>query len=227
MGAGASALVTIPFVVVALLMAAMLAAALVVAGAWGVRARIAFALWTLVPLALAGTGVLGRWDRLPPPFAVVTALVTIATVVTALRVGPRLVTAVPLWVLVLTQGFRLPLELVMHQAAVEDVMPGQMTWTGWNYDILTGITAIVLGLWLRSGRPPRAIVQAWNALGFLLLLNVVSVAVVSLPPFARFGPDAVNTWVATSPFIWLPSLLVQAALAGHLLVWRSLRQERA
>lgn len=227
MGAGASALVTIPFVAIALVVAAMLAAALVVAGAWGVRARIAFGLWTLVPLALAAAGILGRWDLVPPPFAVVNVLVTVTTVVTALRVGPRLVAAIPLWVLVITQGFRLPLELVMHQAAVEGVMPGQMTWTGWNYDIVTGIAAIALGIWLRNGHPPRAVVHAWNALGFLLLVNVVTVAVVSLPPFARFGPDAVNTWVAASPFIWLPSLLVQAALAGHLLVWRSLRRGSA
>lgn len=217
---------TIAFVAVALFVAAMLAGALVVGGAWGARARLAFFLWTLVPIVLAATGTLGRWDLRPPPFAVVTALVTITTVLTARRVGPRIVAAVPLWALVLSQGFRLPLELVMHQAAVEGVMPGQMTWTGWNFDIVTGISAIVLGLWLRNGTPPRVVVRAWNVLGFLLLLNVVTVAIVSLPPFARFGPDAVNTWVAESPYVWLPCLLVQAALAGHLLVWQALRRER-
>ena len=34
-------------------------------------------------------------------------------------------------------------------------------------------------------------------------------------------------WVAHFPFVWLPSVLVAAALAGHVLVFRRLRMEAA
>ena len=32
-----------------------------------------------------------------------------------------------------------------------------------------------------------------------------------------------NTWVADAPYVWLPGVLVQAALWGHLVIWRKLR----
>ena len=80
-------------------------------------------------------------------------------------------------------GFRFPLELLMHRAYVEGLMPVQMSYSGQNYDIVSGITAGALALWLGRGRAPRGVVATWNVLGFLLLVNIVTVAVVSTPRF--------------------------------------------
>jgi len=33
-----------------------------------------------------------------------------------------------------------------------------------------------------------------------------------------------NTWVAFFPYVWLPSILVTAALLGHIVVFRKLRK---
>jgi hypothetical protein len=66
------------------------------------------------------------------------------------------------------------------------------------------------------------VIVAWNLLGTLLLVNIVSIAVASLPTFAAFGPDRLNTWVADPPYVWLPGVLVPAALFGHILTWRKL-----
>ena len=54
----------------------------------------------------------------------------------------------------------------MHRAYVEGVMPVQMSYYGQNYDIVTGITAGVLGLWLAFARAPRWVVMLWNVVGF-------------------------------------------------------------
>jgi len=58
----------------------------------------------------------------------------------------RLARGTPLAVLVIVQSFRLPLELAMHRAFVEGLMPVQMSYSGLNFDIVTGTTALVLGL---------------------------------------------------------------------------------
>jgi hypothetical protein len=142
-------------------------------------------------------------------------------------VGTRLVRGLPLWVLVGFQVFRFPLELLMHEAHVEGVMPVQMSYSGQNYDIVTGISAALLGWWLARGGVPRWIVTAWNVIGFALLLNVVTVAILSTPIFRWFGDDQVNTFVTYPPFVWLPAVLVTAALTGHILVWRKLAFERS
>jgi hypothetical protein len=36
-----------------------------------------------------------------------------------------------------------------------------------------------------------------------------------------------NTFVADPPFVWLPAVLVTAALMGHILVWRKLTAARS
>jgi hypothetical protein len=59
--------------------------------------------------------------------------------------------------------------------------------------------------------------------GLALLINVVTIAIVSTPRFAYFGADRLNVWVTYPPFVWLPAVMVVAALAGHLLILRALR----
>jgi hypothetical protein len=179
--------------------------------------------WLLLTTLAAASGVLRRFDVFPPPFAGVPLAVTaLGLAVACSPLGTRLVRGLPLWVLVGSQAFRFPLELLMHEAHVAGVMPVQMSYSGQNYDIVTGLSAGVLGWWLARGRVPGWVVLAWNVLGFGLLLNVVTVAIVSTPIFGWFGPDRLVTFVTYPPFVWLPTVLVPAALIGHILVWRKL-----
>ena len=55
-----------------------------------------------------------------------------------------------------------------------------------------------------------------------LLVNIIVVAVLSTPAFAYFGADRLNTFVTDVPFVWLPAVMVAAALAGHLIIARAL-----
>jgi hypothetical protein len=181
--------------------------------------------WLLITAILAATGVLRRFDATPPPFAgLVLAVVIIGVAVPLSSLGTLLVRGLPLWFLVGFQVFRFPLELLMHRAYLEGVMPVQMSYSGRNYDIVTGITAGVLGLWLARRPLRRWVVMSWNILGFVLLANIVTIAIVSTPVFGWFGPERLNTFVTYPPFVWLPAILVTAALMGHILVWRWLSE---
>ena len=111
----------------------------------------------------------------------------------------------------------------MHRAYAEGIMPVQMSYSGRNFDIVTGVTAIALAWALARGPVPRWIIAGWNVLGTVLLLNILVIAVASMPMFHRFGPDRLNVWVADPPFVWLPTVLVFTAIAGHLLIFRKLR----
>jgi len=181
------------------------------------------AAWMGVSWRLAATGVLQRWDRVPPPFALLlVAMVALAIVITVSPVGTGIARTIPLWMLVGVQAFRLPLELAMHAMAERGIMPPQMTYTGRNFDIVTGATAIVVAGMLLAGRAGRGLVLAWNVVGLALLLNVVIIAVASTPFFRLFGDNKLNVFVTYTPFVWLPAVMVLAALAGHLLIFRAL-----
>jgi hypothetical protein len=182
--------------------------------------------WVALVMGLAATGVLRRWDLRPPPMMfMLLAILAIGVAIARSNVGERLSRGVPLAGLVGLQSFRLPLEMLMHEAYTDGLMPVQMSYSGLNFDIVTGATAAGLAVWLRLGRPPRVVVTAWNILGLVLLANIVGVAVLSMPLFAVFGstPDRLNTFVTSPPYVLLPAVMVLAAWAGHLVIFQALR----
>jgi len=179
----------------------------------------------VIPGVLASLGMLDRYNPLPAPALLMVMALTICTLtITVSSAGRRLIAAVGLPALVGFQAFRIPVEWLLHRLYQEGTVPVQMTYAGRNFDIVTGLTAVVLGLWLvRAGRS-RGVVLAWNVLGLALLANIVTIAILSTPvPFRRFLDGPPNLLPSLWPYVWLPSFLVQLALAGHVLVFRQLR----
>lgn len=187
----------------------------------GILAALVIALLLTAEWVLAADGVFHRWDAVPPPLMpVLLGVAALGVAIVWSPLGRRLIERTPLWALVGFQGFRLPLELVMHQAAVDGIMPVQMSFSGWNFDIVTGLSAAIVAAVLAADRAPSWLVVAWNALGSCLLLAIIVISAASTPTFAAFGQDHLNTWIADPPYVWLPGFLVPAALFGHVLLWR-------
>ena len=186
------------------------------------------AAWLALTAAAAAGGAL---HFTPPPtmlllFPIVFGL---AFGIALSPLGRRIAFGLPIAVLVGYQGFRIVVEILMHRAYVEGLMPVQMSYSGRNFDILTGITAVALGIWLAlSRREPRGLVFAWNTLGLALLVNILVVALLSTPtPIRVFMSEPANVWISRAPWVWLPAVLVLAALCGHVLVYRRLASARA
>ena len=194
---------------------------------WPLIAGIAL-IYLVIPAILASRGLLDRYDPLPAPALVMVAIIAVLTVtITLAAPGARIVAAVGLPALVGFQTFRIPVEWLLHRLYQEGVVPVQMTYSGRNFDIVTGVTAAALAVWLLRGRPPKGIVLAWNVLGLALLANIVTIAVLSTPvPFRQFLEGPANTLPSRVPYVWLPTFLVQMALAGHVLVFRRLAAEK-
>jgi hypothetical protein len=51
----------------------------------------------------------------------------------------------------------------------------------------------------------------------------VVVALLGTPRFHYFG-EHLNVWITYPPFVWLPAVMVLAALAGHLVIFSALRR---
>ncbi|MGH9254524.1 MAG: hypothetical protein ACRD3C_08130 [Vicinamibacterales bacterium] len=184
---------------------------------------LAAAAWMGVTWIAAASGVLRQWNATPPPLAyLVVGIAALAGAIAFSGYGTRLATGLPIAVLIALQGFRLPLELAMHEMYERGVMPVQMSYSGRNFDIITGVSAFVVAGLVAAGRAGRRVIGAWNVLGLLLLFNVVAIAILSTPLFRFFGDDRLNVWVTYPPFVWLPAVMVLAALAGHLLVFRAI-----
>jgi hypothetical protein len=229
----ASPLLTAGFIAIAaILVAGLLAALHVTARRFpDVRRRAAViaaaaTIWVVFTGLAAAKGQL-RFDTVPPTMFIIIILTIIGAISFARStVAARLADTLPLWLLIAWQGFRLPLELLMHRAYAEGIMPEQMSYSGLNFDIVTGASALVVAWLLRSGRGGRAMALAWNAVGAGLLLNIIAIAVLSTPtPLRMFHNEPANVWITRFPFVWLPVLMVSTAIAGHLIIFRKLRTQ--
>lgn len=209
---------------------AVAVAVLFVAGVARVRGRRAAAIaavavtaWMAAFLAIADSAVLLRTDLTPPPFfGMVVVIFVVAIGLARSRLGAALA-GLPVAALVGIHAFRLPLELVMHQGGRDGIVPTALTFAGYNFDIVTGVTAIVVAGLAAAGRAPRRLLLAWNILGTALLAVIAVIAIATAPAIRALGDDQVNTWVGTVPYVWVPSVLVVSALAGHLVIFRKLR----
>lgn len=147
--------------------------------------------------------------------------------------GARL-TALPYAALIGFHAFRVPLEFLLWAFHRQGRLPIQMTFEGRNFDILTGLSAILVAWLAARGRlgPKgtqkgiRKAALAWNLFGLALLINIVVVAILSMPaPWRAFPEGPANELVLHFPYVYIPALFVMSALAGHLLVFRKLVRE--
>lgn len=181
------------------------------------------AAWMLGTFAAAAKGKLSFETRPPTMLFIFAGVLSLAFGAGFSRFGRQLAAGLPLAALVGFQAFRSPLELLLHEAYREGLMPVQMSYTGRNFDIVTGITAAVLGLWLWKRPLPKWMVQAWNVMGILLLANILTVAFLSTPlPIRRFFNEPANVWIKDAPYVWLPAVFVLLAIMGHVVITRKL-----
>jgi hypothetical protein len=203
----------------------LLPIAVAIAIVWAGKSKaltFAIAGWMGLAAVLAQSGVLSHFNWLPPPIGLLFAAGFIGTIAVGCSSLVENLVKLPFAILIGFQAFRIIVEILIHKASTIGLAPPQMSWSGYNFDIVTGISALCLAPLARSA--PRWLILAWNSLGLTLLAIVVGIAVVSFPTrFQLMQPS--NTWVATFPYVWLPSILVTAALLGHIVIFRKLRTE--
>ncbi|MFK7770074.1 MAG: hypothetical protein AB8B55_22890 [Mariniblastus sp.] len=177
--------------------------------------------WLAVCAFLPLSGLL-RINVLPPPALVYAfACFGIGITLAFSTLGKRLANLPYHW-LIGFQIFRLPLELVLHHWYKTETLPIQMTYEGFNFDILTGILAVFVGAWAKLGQPPKPVLIGFNVIGLALLVTVVSIAISSIPsPFKQFeGVPMLLPFYF--PFSYIVSVAVTGALIGHLVLFRKL-----
>jgi hypothetical protein len=195
-----------------------------------VRTALAIAVWMALTASLAISGVLARFDFTPPPMLVLMfSIFALSFLIGLSSYGRRVAITTSLTTLVGLQGFRLPLEMVMHYAATQGIMPVHLSYSGYNFDIITGGGAVLISALLARGKTvPLQLVWIWNIWGLFCLLVIAVIALLTSPLVHTFGtePHNLNTWVLFFPYVWLPAVLVVIAFSGHLIIARKLVWQR-
>lgn len=126
--------------------------------------------------------------------------------------------------LVLLHSVRIPVEIVLFWMFVQKYVPELMTFEGRNFDILSGITALLIYYFgFVRKKVSRGVLLIWNFLCLGLLFNIVINAILAAPGnFQQLAFDQPNVGVLYFPFVWLPCFIVPAVLFSHLASIRQL-----
>ena len=181
--------------------------------------------WLAVQAAFSISGFFSDFSTIPPRLVFVPLTgIFVTLLISFSKWFTDLLKVIPPQWLVYFQSFRILVELLLWLACMRGLVPQQMTFEGYNFDVLSGIFALPVGLVLARNKPyARSLAILYNIVGLLLLFNIVTIAVLSMPtPFRQFMNEPANTIVAQFPFIYLPGVLVVLAFAFHIFSLRQL-----
>ncbi len=175
---------------------------------------------TAISAALGANGFYQNTVSLPPRFIFLPGPTLLAFGIFFLSQKGKLVlqTSGDSW-LTLLHLVRIPVEFSLYQLFQAGMVPSLMTYEGYNFDILSGLTApVIYYLVFVKGILNKKWLLAWNLICLLLLVNIVTLAILSAKtPFQQLAFDQPNIAVVQFPFVWLPAVIVPLVLVSHLL----------
>lgn len=182
--------------------------------------------WMVILSSLSWIGFFSNFNTIPPRFVIIVLvpLITLIWVLLISKTTKRILTYIPKQTIIHLQVFRVIVEILLWLLFIQNLLPVQMTFEGRNFDILVGITApLVAYFGITKYQWPKNVLIVWNLLSLGLLINIVTIAILSFPtPFRYFMNEPANTIVAEFPFVWLPGFLVPLAYGLHFLSIRQL-----
>jgi hypothetical protein len=181
--------------------------------------------WLALQAVISRTGFYTVTNSFPPRFVLLVMPALIAIILLFItRSGKKFIDGLDSKTLTLLHSVRIFVELVLYWLFLNKAVPKEMTFEGKNFDILAGLTApIIFYFGFVKHTLGKKVMIAWNIICVLLLLNIVTIAVLSAPfPFQQLGFDQPNIAVLYFPFVWLPCCIVPLVLLSHLATIRKL-----
>ena len=112
---------------------------------------------------------------------------------------------------------RFPVELLLFQLAVRELLPMEMTYKGLNFDIIPGITSILLLIWMKFGTVNKKILLGWNIMGLIFILFILSNGFLSQELlYKNFGYSVPNRAITYFPIILLGGVIVPIVIYTHI-----------
>ena len=188
---------------------------------------IGLTFWLILQAFLSFYKIYANHMQIVPPY--IALFGTIPTFIAILilfftKKGNMLIDSLPMKRLTYLHVVRIPVEIVLYLLLIEKAVPSIMTFEGYNFDILAGITAPFIAYYgFTKKKLSQKIILIWNYISLALLINIVTLAVLSAPtPLQVFGKTQPNIAILYFPYSWLPTFIVPVVLLSHLICIRRL-----
>lgn len=178
-----------------------------------------FCIWIFLISILTFNGFFEDFSS--PPRLMIFVGITIVAIVGlfAVKRSRKFLNKMPITTLTYVHIIRVPVEMVLLWLGISGGLGMELTFEGSNFDILAGITAPFVGVFMLGGRSKNRIgAVIWNVAALALLANIVARAISYTPYFYEqtIGGQPENIAMFYFPFILLPTLVVPVVLFSHL-----------
>ncbi len=187
------------------------------------QARVFFVLWYIVVSYIGTKGIISKLESFPSPLIYfLVGVIFISFILATTKIGEA---AAQLdWHYIIGfHGFRILMELAVYAAYLEDLAPVHITFMGLNFNILAGISALLIAPSVMY-RSRLRLIKAWNYFSLMLLLSTLGLYALSVPSsFQYFTGDKSMAWVSSVPYIYHLGVLLFFALFGHWVVFKKIK----
>jgi hypothetical protein len=197
---------------------------------WTHAWMLGFLFWLIFLSVLAVNGYFMDRKATPPnvavPVMIFMSVIALSFLIPAFR---RAIDSLSLETLTWLHIVRIPIEFCLYWLFLEKQVPESMTFSGINFDILSGLTApLIAWAYFRKEMLKPSALLVWNFLCLGLLFVVVIRAVGAVPsPGQLWDFQQPNFAVLHFPFVWLPGFIVPLVFWSHLIAIRRLTRKRA
>jgi len=174
-------------------------------------------LWSIVHSVLAYLGFYQNTTSIPPRFGLVLIPVFLILLYSLIKKKSWIIKNRNTKISTLLHAVRLPVELVLHQLFIFKLIPELMTYEGYNFDIIMGISSLFLGFLLFKKNIPTRLLMVWNTIGLVMILAILFMGILSSElPIQLFAFDQPNTALLYFPYILLPATIVPLVIWTHI-----------
>ncbi len=182
------------------------------------KSTFVIVLWSILQCILAYNGFYENDKSVPPRFALVLVPPLLLIIYSLLpKQRERILANRDSRISTFLHSVRLPVEIVLHQLFIYALVPKIMSFEGWNFDILAGITAPIIGYFFLKSKLSKRGLLFWNYLALVFVLFIMTIGILSADlPFQQLSIDQPSIGLNYFPFILLPAVVVPVVVWTHI-----------
>jgi hypothetical protein len=185
------------------------------------------AFWLGYLTLLSFTGVLLDLD-MPPKFPILVFLPLVVGMIVfySRKKNSAILHSIPRAWPIYFQSFRIAVELLILFTFFEGILPQSATFEGMNFDVLMGLSAPFVGMYVAKHPNSKTIQYVWNALGICMVLFVAFIIASSIyfPTIWNSDTPIVSMRFLEMPYLLLAGYLAPMAIFVHVLSLAQLRK---
>jgi len=191
-----------------------------------IKVVIGMLLWQIYAIVIDQMGLMNDFE-LPPKFAVfliVPAFLFTGFFLYSNRNQPWIQNIPTQW-LIFYQSFRILIELLFVYSVSAGILHANVTIEGYNYDMVFGFTALLIGLAFIYNKLSIKLLRIWNYLGLAVIAVIIFLFITTIyaPQIYGLTGPLMPLDFTYYPFILVPGFLMPSAVFVHVLSIAQLR----